>query len=253
MNSGPLDDTYAAPRAITIEDLMTHRRVKAPEGRVIRPRRRYDFAVSTRNRRGRPPHADVLTPAEWRVVHAVQHGMTNRDIAQRRGISVDAVKFHVSNAMAKLGVRNRKALRMWFRAPKESALKLRKATMTAPFKISRIGQVSRSVKDIRQAAAWYGDVLGLAHLYTFGKLAFFDLGGTRLLLTQEADSPAAESILYLLVSDIEVAHETLRAREVEFINAPHLIHRHPDGTEEWMAFFKDPEGRPLALMSQVTR
>lgn len=26
---------------------------------------------------------------------------------------------------------------------------------------------------------------------------------------------------------------------------------HADGTEEWMAFFKDPEGRPLAIVSQV--
>jgi methylmalonyl-CoA/ethylmalonyl-CoA epimerase len=30
-----------------------------------------------------------------------------------------------------------------------------------------------------------------------------------------------------------------------------MIHRHEDGTEEWMAFFKDHDGRPLALMSQA--
>jgi len=29
-----------------------------------------------------------------------------------------------------------------------------------------------------------------------------------------------------------------------------MIHRHEDGTEEWMAFFKDNEGRPLAIMSR---
>ncbi len=29
--------------------------------------------MSGRSRRGRPPHEDVLTPTEWRVVHAVQH------------------------------------------------------------------------------------------------------------------------------------------------------------------------------------
>jgi len=29
------------------------------------------------------------------------------------------------------------------------------------------------------------------------------------------------------------------------------VHRHGDGTEEWMAFFNDPDGRPLAIMSQV--
>jgi hypothetical protein len=37
---------------------------------------------------------------------------------------------------------------------------------------------------------------------------------------------------------------------VEFINAPHMIHRHEDGTEEWMAFFNDNEGRPLGIMSK---
>jgi methylmalonyl-CoA/ethylmalonyl-CoA epimerase len=30
-----------------------------------------------------------------------------------------------------------------------------------------------------------------------------------------------------------------------------MIFKHPDGTEEWMAFFNDPDGKPLAVMSQV--
>jgi len=30
-----------------------------------------------------------------------------------------------------------------------------------------------------------------------------------------------------------------------------MIHRHGDGTEEWMAEFRDNEGRPLALMCQA--
>lgn len=204
-----------------------------------------------RHRKGRPPYQDVLTPAEWRVVHAVQHGMTSREIARRRGISVDAVKFHVSNAIAKLGLANRKALRLWFRAPRSSALSSGSPSMSAPFKLGPIGQVSRSVKDIQQSESWYRDVLGLTHLFTFGKMAFFDLGGTRLYLTQEGGQPSAESILYLLVPDIQTVHEALKARGVEFISAPHLIHKHADGTEEWMAFFKDPEGRPLALMSRA--
>ena len=73
-------------------------------------------------RRGRPPHNDVLTPAEWRIVHAVRHGMSNRMIARLRGISLDAVKFHVENAVAKLGLEGRTALRMWQGAPADSAL-----------------------------------------------------------------------------------------------------------------------------------
>lgn len=119
------------------------------------------------------------------------------------------------------------------------------------FKLGQIGQISRSVKDIRRAESWYRDTLGFDHLYTFGNLAFFDCGA-RLMLTQADEPSAAESILYFRVPDIEQAHEELKGRGVEFINAPHMIHRHADGTEEWMAFFKDPEGRPLAIMSQVT-
>jgi methylmalonyl-CoA/ethylmalonyl-CoA epimerase len=30
-----------------------------------------------------------------------------------------------------------------------------------------------------------------------------------------------------------------------------MIHRHEDGTEEWMAFFQDNDGRPLAIMAQA--
>src|SRR5262245_25074735 len=122
--------------------------------------------------------------------------------------------------------------------------------MKAPLELGPIGQISRSVKDIGQAVDWYGGVLGLKHLYTFGNLAFFDCGGTRLFLEQEGE-PHVESVLYLRVPDIHAAHAELRARGVEFLGAPHLIHRHADGLEEWMAFFNDPEGRPLAIMCQV--
>jgi catechol 2,3-dioxygenase-like lactoylglutathione lyase family enzyme len=109
------------------------------------------------------------------------------------------------------------------------------------------------VSDIQKAERWYSDVLGLRHLYTFGNLAFFDCGGTRLFLSQEGASAASESILYFRVDDIEAAHKSLAGKGVEFTNAPHLVHRHADGTEEWMAVFKDLEGRPLAIMAQVKR
>ena len=113
-----------------------------------------------------------------------------------------------------------------------------------------IGQISRKVRDIAAARAWYGEMLGLRHLYSFGDLAFFDCGGTRLFLSQDGNAEA-ESILYFRVPDIRAAHAQLAARGIEFINEPHMIHRHDDGTEEWMAFFKDNDGRPLGIMSQV--
>jgi catechol 2,3-dioxygenase-like lactoylglutathione lyase family enzyme len=122
--------------------------------------------------------------------------------------------------------------------------------MATELEFKGIGQIARSVADISVSEKWYREVLGLPHLYTFGTLAFFDCGGTRLMLSQEAGA-AKESILYLRVTDIAAAHQTLLARGVKFTNAPHMIHRHADGTEEWMAFFEDPDGRPLAIMVQV--
>jgi DNA-binding CsgD family transcriptional regulator/catechol 2,3-dioxygenase-like lactoylglutathione lyase family enzyme len=199
--------------------------------------------MKTKRPRGRPRHADLLTPAEWRTVYAVQHGMTNVEIARRRGISVNAVKFHVSNSLEKLGLPDRRALRRWFRGTGEIA-------MDTGVKLGPIGQIARSVSDVAASEAWYRDVLGVPHLYTFGKLAFFDLGGTRLMLSQEGGA-AKESLLYLTVPDIGAAHAALVARGVVFTHAPHMIHRHADGTEEWMGFFEDPDGRPLALMSRT--
>ena len=205
--------------------------------------------MASRSRRGRPAHDDVLTPAEWRTVHAVKHGLTSRQIAERRGISVDAVKYHVANALAKLGLANRRELRRWHRVPKGGALK--ESQMNAQLELGPIAQIARTVRDIKQSQDWYAKVLGLRHLYTFGNLAFFDCGGTRLMLSEAGEASSAESILYLRAADIAGAQEILKSRGVEFINAPHMIHRHADGTEEWLAVFKDPEGRALALMSQA--
>jgi DNA-binding CsgD family transcriptional regulator/catechol 2,3-dioxygenase-like lactoylglutathione lyase family enzyme len=200
--------------------------------------------------RGRPQHADLLTPAEWRTVHAIQHGMTNAEVARRRGISVNAVKFHVANALAKLVLKDRRALRAWFRTPRDAALaKASRQTMTS-ISIGSIGQIARSVSDTAASEKWYREVLQLPHLYTYGPLAFFDCGGTRLMLNSE-DGVKPESILYLRVTDIVVAHARLTARGVRFTHAPHMIHRHADGTEEWMAFFEDPDARPLAIMMQA--
>jgi methylmalonyl-CoA/ethylmalonyl-CoA epimerase len=118
--------------------------------------------------------------------------------------------------------------------------------------LGAIGQIARPVRSIGEAVEWYGGTLGLPHLFTFGKLAFFDCGGTRLFLEESADTSAA-SILYFRVQDIQAAHEELRGRGAQFMQEPRMIHRHENGVEEWMAFFQDPEGRPLALMSQVSR
>ena len=125
--------------------------------------------------------------------------------------------------------------------------------MAATLADAKVGQIHISVTDIDRSVAFYRDTLGLPFLFQVPgqPMAFFDCGGTRLYLSAENEQPGSESVLYFRVADISAAHANLTARGVEFHGAPHMIHRHADGTEEWMAFFKDPEGRPLALMSQA--
>jgi DNA-binding CsgD family transcriptional regulator/catechol 2,3-dioxygenase-like lactoylglutathione lyase family enzyme len=207
-----------------------------------------------RKERGRPRHDDVLTPAEWKVAEMVRHGMTNRRIAERMEVSLDAIKFHVGNTLSKLGFSNRGELRLWDGIAKGTALfQMRRSAMNTTVTTDSyimLGQIARTVRTTEESRSWYRDVLGLPELYCFGNLAFFDVGGVRLMLT-EADEAAQESILYLRVPDIHAAKEELEARGVKFTHAPHMIHRHEDGTEEWMAFFEDNEMRPLALMTQI--
>jgi DNA-binding CsgD family transcriptional regulator/catechol 2,3-dioxygenase-like lactoylglutathione lyase family enzyme len=193
----------------------------------------------------------VLTPAEWRIVEAVRHGLTGRQIAAARGISPDAVKYHVANALQKLGLADRRALRRWAGVARSSALTGKVSTVSEPQQIGALAQIARTVGDIDAARAWYEEVLGLTHLYSFPGMAFFDCGGVRLYLSQTPGPAPGESILYFRVGDIHAAHAELSRRGAVFRGAPHMIHRHPDGTEEWLAILDDNEGRPLAISAQV--
>ena len=122
--------------------------------------------------------------------------------------------------------------------------------MTMPASLGPIGQIARTVRDSAEAILWYRDVLGLPLLYSFEGMAFFDAGGTRLYL-QQGDEPGPESILYFRTTDIAATHARLSQKGVAFTRPPHIVHRHADGTEEWLAFYTDPEGRVLALMAQA--
>ncbi len=203
-------------------------------------------------RRGRPAHPDQLTPAEWEVTNAVRHGLSNSRIARKRNTSLDATRFHVANALEKLGLSRKEQLRHWPGVPATSPVSRRSSNM-AVVQLSSIGQVSLTIDDVERAVAFYRDTLGMKHLYTFGDLAFFDCDGTRLFLTRPENGSEVRqnSVLYFRVSNIHDAASELTGKGVAFEGAPHLIHRHEDGTEEWMAFFRDSEGNLLALMEQV--
>ena len=206
-----------------------------------------------RRGRGRPPHPDVLTPAEWEVLDWVRHGVTRREIAGRRRTSVDAVKYHLANITGKLGLAGTAELRHWPGIPSDSPLQHRcVAPMSSPLAVDRLGQVSLLCRDVARTESFYRDTVGLPHLFTFGDLAFFTVGATRLFVRAVRDDEwQPGSILYLGVADVHAGHEALVAAGVTVTGAPHRIHTHDDGTEEWMTFFQDPDGNTLALMAQV--
>ena len=96
-----------------------------------------------RNPRGRPRHPDVLTPAEWRVLEQLREGGTNAEIASRLGISGDAVKYHISNMLGKLELRDRRALAAWRPA-------------TGRGRLGALGAMPAALGLIGRSVAWAG-------------------------------------------------------------------------------------------------
>jgi len=117
--------------------------------------------------------------------------------------------------------------------------------------IRRIAQVALSVADLDRAIVFYRDVLGLRFLFQAPPgLAFFDCGGTRLMLAMpEPGERPSTSVFYYEVGDIEAAAEALTARGARFEQAPHVIARL--GTKDlWMGFLKDSEGNLLGITQE---
>jgi methylmalonyl-CoA/ethylmalonyl-CoA epimerase len=120
--------------------------------------------------------------------------------------------------------------------------------------IRGIRQVAQRARDLDRAVEFYRDTLGASFVARFDPpgLAFFQFEGVRLLL--EASAPSAT--VYFSVDDIEAGFEELRRRGVVFEQEPQLVHRDESGTfgpageEEWMAFFRDPDGNLLAITSR---
>lgn len=120
--------------------------------------------------------------------------------------------------------------------------------------LSSIRQIATTVADVERAVAFYRDTLGLTLLFQAPpKLAFFDCGGIRLMLSEPeagAQLHGPGSVIYFKVDDIAAAHGELAARGVQFSDAPHMIARMPDH-DLWLTSFRDTEGNMLALMAEV--
>ena len=118
-----------------------------------------------------------------------------------------------------------------------------------------LGQVALTVEDVARSVTFFRDKVGLRFLFSAGPtLAFFDLGGVRLMLSAPEGefSPGSSTVLYIKVQDIDASHREMRDRGVQFVDEPHLIASMPDH-DLWMTFFRDPDGHTLALMCERAR
>ncbi len=116
-----------------------------------------------------------------------------------------------------------------------------------------VTQVMIPVDDFERAIAFYRDTLGVPLLFTAPPMmAFFRSGAVRLLVGVLPPGEKAHrgSAIYFQVADIHAVHSTLVTSAVAFRADPHVVNRTAK-SELWLAEFNDPDGNPLALMSEV--
>lgn len=117
--------------------------------------------------------------------------------------------------------------------------------------LEKIGQIALTVTDLGRARDFYRNTLGMRFLFEIPTMAFFQCGDIRFALgTSEANGPRGGTILYFKVEDLPAVHSCLADQGVEFTQTPHLVARMPDH-DLWLAFFRDPDGNVIGLMSEV--
>ena len=121
--------------------------------------------------------------------------------------------------------------------------------------IDGMHQVALTTTDINRSSRFYRETLGLKQLAVIDPpgLAFFDVNGVRLSLLQDAAAEPSSSVIYFRVADIDAAVAVLKEKSVSLEQDPELVFKDTKGQfgeageEEWMAFFRDPDGNLLAL------
>ena len=116
------------------------------------------------------------------------------------------------------------------------------------------------VRDLAEARAFWGDVMGCAEGRSSDEWIDFDFYGHQIVAHLADDSPAAESAnavdgqhvpvphfgVVLAMDDWHALAERLTAAGVEFAIAPHVRFRGQPGEQATM-FFRDPSGNAIEM------
>ena len=115
--------------------------------------------------------------------------------------------------------------------------------------LSKLAQVALSTRDLPKAVAFYRDVLGLKLMFEVSGMAFFDMGGTRLMIGAAHYTGPLQNNTYLYfdAGDWAETEAALIKRGVKFDRDAEVVQR-AEGKEHALRFFKDPDGNALAIM-----
>ena len=111
--------------------------------------------------------------------------------------------------------------------------------------IRRLWDVTLTVSDLKKAADFYGEILGLTKKYAFEDYVGFDCGGIEIGLKSwgKIEKPReGEPMLNFLVDDVDASYENMNEKGVRFVQEPQ--------NTVWgsrIAIFSDPEGNTLQL------
>jgi catechol 2,3-dioxygenase-like lactoylglutathione lyase family enzyme len=115
--------------------------------------------------------------------------------------------------------------------------------------LGKIAQVALSTRDLARAIAFYRDVLGLKLMFEVSGMAFFDAGGTRIMIGAAHFTGPLQNNTYVYfdAGDWDATEATLTARGLKFERDAEVVQR--EGSKEHaLRFFKDPDGNALAIM-----
>jgi catechol 2,3-dioxygenase-like lactoylglutathione lyase family enzyme len=109
--------------------------------------------------------------------------------------------------------------------------------------IKTVWSITFYVSDLKKAARFYEETLGLERKYEFSSYVGFECGGVEIGLIPKPKGGApcdTSPTVQLLVDDVDQSCRELKMRGVEFTKEPH--------DETWggrQATFKDPDGNVI--------
>lgn len=116
-------------------------------------------------------------------------------------------------------------------------------------------QIAITTTDLGRSVHFYSDTVGLPLLFESNGMAFFDVGGVRLMVATDEERQTTQrpqSILYFRVQHFEDAVARLSATPAKLIGPVETVLSTERG-DLMLQQFEDPDGNALALMGLVPK